>query len=199
VGAAPDRNGVRRTLSQPPLVVAVLVLVTLLLAACGTDGGDDGSGGSDPSGTEAAGLSPSGRTLLAGFTEVRVVVTAADGSTEEFCLLLADEQAEWARGLMEVVDLGDHAGMVFVFPEDRTGTFFMRNTPMPLSIAFLDEDGALVSSTDMEPCEDRDGCPSYAAEGPYRFAVEVPQGELGSVGLDDPAAVLEPAGACAPL
>jgi uncharacterized membrane protein (UPF0127 family) len=86
--------------------------------------------------------------------------------------------------------------MAFVFSEDRTGSFFMRNTPTPLSITFLDDSGAIVSSTDMEPCEDRDGCPTYAAEGPYRIAVEVPQGQVGSSGLEEPGAVLELAGAC---
>jgi uncharacterized membrane protein (UPF0127 family) len=100
---------------------------------------------------------------------------------------------------MEVVDLGDFEGMVFAFPEDRTGGFFLRNTPTPLSIAFLDESGAIVSTADMDPCEDRDGCPTHAADGPYRLAVEVPQGELAAVGLDDPDAVLELAGACTPL
>lgn len=161
----------------------------LLLGACGS-AGDDG-----PSGATSA----SGRSLLEGFTEVRVVVAAGDGTTEEFCLLLADEPAEWARGLMEVVDLGDHEGMVFVFPEDRTGGFFMRNTPMPLSIAFIDARGALVSTTDMEPCEDREGCPVYAADGPYRVAVEVARGRLAEVGLDDREAVLTVGGSCVPV
>lgn len=173
-----------------------LTVSILVLAACASSGEEARSGGIDLSDPASGEDSPSGRTLLPGFTEVRVLVTAPDGTTRELCLLLADDGDEWAQGLMEVVDLGGYEGMVFVFPEDRTGSFFMRNTPTPLSIAFLDDSGAIVSSTDMEPCEDRDGCPTYAAEGPYRIALEVPQGQLGSLGLEDPDAVLELAGAC---
>jgi uncharacterized membrane protein (UPF0127 family) len=171
----------------------------LVLAACGDSGPDVPSGGFDLSDSDHGEISPSGRTVLEGFTEVTVVVTAVDGTTEEFCLLLADEQAEWARGLMEVIDLGDYPGMVFEFPEDRTGAFFMRNTPTPLTIAYVDSEGSVVSTADMDPCEDRDGCPTYAADGPYRLAVEVPQGNLASIGLDEAGTVLELAGACAPL
>jgi uncharacterized membrane protein (UPF0127 family) len=180
-------------------VAAAVLALTLLVAGCGGSGGDPASGEVDLSDPRAGEPSPSGRALLGGFTEVRVVVTRADGSTEAFCLLLADDPDEWARGLMEVVDLGDHAGMAFVFPEDRTGSFFMRNTPLPLSIAFLDGDGMLVSATDMDPCEDRDGCPTYAAAGPYRIAVEVPQGDLTTLGLDEPEASLELGGGCDPV
>jgi uncharacterized membrane protein (UPF0127 family) len=179
-------------------VVGLLVLA-VLLAACGSSGDDAPSGGFDLSDPRAGEKSPSGRTLLQGLTEVRVVIVAPDGTTDEVCVLLADDPAEWSQGLMEVVDLGGYGGMVFVFPEDRTGGFFMRNTPMPLSIVFLDEGGAVVSSTDMEPCEDRDGCSTYAAAGPYRLAVEVPQGDLTTIGLDEPEAILELAGACNPV
>lgn len=189
----------RRPGAHGPVVAGLLALI-LLVAACSTGGGpssDTSAGTIDLSDPSSGPTSPSGRTLLDGFTEVRVMVVRADGTTEEFCLLLADEPDEWAQGLMEVVDLGDHDGMVFVFPGDRDGGFFMRNTPMPLSIAFLDVDGGLVSATDMEPCEDRDGCPTYGADGPYRLAVEVPQGQLATLGLDDPDVTLELAGECA--
>ena len=203
MASSPDRATDER-LPRPRRAVARslltgLVALTVLGTACGSSQPERPSGSIDLSDPGAGEVSPSGRTQLPGFTEVRVVVTAPDGTTEEHCLLLADEIAEWSRGLMQVVDLGDYPGMVFAFDEDRTGTFFMRNTPMPLSIAFLDDDGTVVSATDMEPCGDRDGCPSYAAEGPYRFAVEVPQGDLDTIGLDDESARSELAGACTPV
>ena len=51
--------------------------------------------------------------------------------------------------------------MVFTFPEERTNGFWMRNTPTPLSIAYLDDAGEVVEALDMEPCDDSDDCPSY--------------------------------------
>ena len=67
---------------------------------------------------------------------------------------------------MEVTDLQGYSGMAFVYEEDVENAFYMRNTPMPLSIAWIAADGSVVTITDMEPCEDRDGCPDLPAGGP---------------------------------
>lgn len=109
----------------------------------------------------------------------------------EWCVWLADTPERRQRGLMEVTDLGEgKAGMVFAFDEPATGGFWMRNTPMPLSIAFVAGDGRVVSTADMDPCGDRTDCPSYGAAGPYRWALEVPRGGLARLGvLDDGARV----------
>lgn len=168
-------------------VLAGLVVGALLLAgACSSDGdgGDDRSGRADADGTtsDAGSAAPGGACAdlepFGGFGEALVTV---DG--EEQCLLLAQTPEERARGLMEVTDLQGYPGMLFVFPADSEGGFWMRNTPTPLSIAYLDASGAVVSTTDMEPCEDVPTCPSYPASGPYRFTVEVPQGDLEALGL----------------
>ena len=90
------------------------------------------------------------------------------------------EQRE--RGLMEVTDLAGYEGMLFVWDDDTRGGFWMRNTPTPLSIAWVDAEGGIVSSADMEPCADSDDCPTYPPDGRYRFALEVPKGELGDDG-----------------
>ena len=67
---------------------------------------------------------------------------------------------------MEVTDLQGYSGMAFVYDEDVQNAFHMRNTPTPLSIAWIAADGSVVSTADMEPCEDRDGCPTYPPVGP---------------------------------
>jgi hypothetical protein len=138
-----------------------------------------------------------GRHAIRGFGEVRVTVRMADGTTKVFCMMEATSEAQQARGLMTVRDttLGGYDGMLFVFPGDIKGGFWMRNTPMPLSIAYVDGDGRLVSSTDMAPCGDTDSCPTYSARRPYRMAIEVPQGHLVRLGLG-PSAKLEVGGAC---
>jgi uncharacterized membrane protein (UPF0127 family) len=130
------------------------------------------------------------RRPLEGFGEVAVVVEDPDGEERDFCLLLAETADQRQRGLMEVTDpeLGGYDGMLFRFDSEVEVGFWMMNTPMPLTVAYIGEDGALVSTADMEPCADDDaiaaGCPSYPPDGPYRWAVEVPQGRLSQLGLE---------------
>lgn len=133
-------------------------------------------------GTSAA----DGRRPLDGFGQAAVTITGPDGDTCTACLLLADTAATRQQGLMEVTDpgLGGFDGMLFRYDAPVDGAFWMRNTRLPLSIAYLDERGSFVSSTDMAPCPDATAdadCPRYPAEGPFTFAVEVPQGGLADL------------------
>jgi uncharacterized membrane protein (UPF0127 family) len=142
-----------------------------------------------------------GRQLLAGFGEIVVVVRGPDGTLRALCFLLAESDSQRQQGLMTVTDasLGGYEGMLFLYAEDVTFNFHMRNTPLPLSIAWLDSSGEIVSAADMEPCGDVTGCPLYAAEGPYRYAVEVVQGRLDDLGLTGSATVTPGAHSCAGL
>jgi uncharacterized membrane protein (UPF0127 family) len=142
----------------------------------------------DDSTSTAAGTA--NRTPLAGFGETHVTVKTPTG-TLEWCLLLAETQAQHNRGLMQVTDptLGGYDGMLFRFAQDTEAEFYMRNTPMPLSIAFVGADGSVVSTTDMAPCADQAGCPLYDAAAPYRTAIEVPQGNLSKLGIEQGATV----------
>jgi len=122
---------------------------------------------------------PVRRTAVSGFGEVAFRVA----SGPELCALLARTAQQQAQGLMKRTDLAGHVGMLFVFDSDTNETFYMRNTPMPLSIAWFDAAGRFVSSTDMAPCADRPDCPTYAAARAYRYALEVPRGGLPSLGI----------------
>ncbi len=119
------------------------------------------------------------------YGSVTVAIEPASGPVRSTCMLAARTAAEHARGLMEVTDpdLAGHDGMVFIYEEDTIGSFWMRNTPMALSIAYVDAGGRLVSTTDMAPCRDSSQCPDYPAAGPYRYAVEVPKGRLDDLGI----------------
>jgi uncharacterized protein len=149
-----------------------------LLAYTGDAAAAHGAGLDEPPG-EAE------RTPLDGFGETAAAVTLPDGTVVPWCLLLAATQEQRNRGLMEVTDLAGYAGMVFVWTEDSGSSFYMRDTPMPLSIGWFAAGGEFVSSADMEPCGDVEGCPLYSATGDYRFAVEVPQGELDRLGIGE--------------
>jgi hypothetical protein len=90
---------------------------------------------------------------------------------------VADTQTERARGLMGRRELPDDAGMVFVF-----SAFWMKDTLIPLSIAFYDESGTILRILDMEPCT-RDPCALYDPEASYRGALEVNRGAFERWGV----------------
>ena len=193
----------------------VAVLLVLAMTACGDDAGGSGSattstpgaGGAlttvDLDGREPDAVEPpdpsdvpvtavpsatSTRTALPGFGEVVVEVRTVDGRIVEWCLLLAETPEQRQRGLMEVTDpgLGGYDGMLFRFESPSDGGFYMRNTPQPLSIAYLDGDGGVVSIIQMEPCDDVDGCPSYPSDDEFQLAIEVPveAGGVRSLGIE---------------
>lgn len=63
-------------------------------------------------------------------------------------------------------------GMLFVFPEDTNGGFWMKNTLVPLTIVFFDRDGRRVRRLSMKPCV-TSSCPIYSPGRTYRFALEL--------------------------
>jgi uncharacterized protein len=74
--------------------------------------------------------------------------------------------------------------MLFLFDEDRTGGFWMRDTLVPLDIAYIDADGTIGTILAMDPCApDVGDCPVYTPPTAYRAALEVPQGWFSSAGV----------------
>ena len=146
-----------------------------------------------PGASTAAGA----RTRLADFGETRISVHTAD-KILHWCLLLASNPQQRQRGLMEVKDttLGGYDGMLFRYDSDVTESFWMRNTPMPLSIAYISNAGQIVTVADMEPCSDSPDCRDYPASGPYRLTIEVPQGNLPRLGIVQGSTVVDDNTAC---
>jgi hypothetical protein len=95
---------------------------------------------------------------------------------------VADSASERERGLMGRRELPADAGMVFIFPADSTSAFWMKDTLIPLSIAFYDESGTIVRILDMEPCT-RDPCVLHDPEASYRGALEVNRGAFERWGV----------------
>lgn len=82
-------------------------------------------------------------------------------------------------GLMHRKSLGANNGMLFVFPEVGPHCMWMKNTYVPLSVAFIDEQHTIVSIHDMQPqTED-----SHCAAKPARYALEVNQGWFAAKGV----------------
>lgn len=93
---------------------------------------------------------------------------------------VARSAAEQSRGLMYRRTLGTNAGMIFVYDESRTLSFWMKNTFVPLSIAFLDGDGVIVDIQDMHPQSET----SHPSKAPARYALEVNQGWFAERGIE---------------
>ncbi len=126
-----------------------------------------------------------------GFTTIQARITESNGEVCEVCLWLADDSDERNRGLMGVTELGDAVGMAFRFDEARIGTFYMFQTPTPLSIAWFGPDGEFVGAADMDPCLDTPAgeCPLYSPDLAYDLAIEVFEGGLEPLGLGPGASV----------
>lgn len=98
---------------------------------------------------------------------------------------IADNDPRRRLGLMHVRELPADHGMLFVYPDVRERSFWMKNTLIPLSIAYIDERGRIASILDMEP-HDETPRPSGA---PVRFGLEMAQGWFRAHGIEPGAQV----------
>jgi uncharacterized membrane protein (UPF0127 family) len=96
------------------------------------------------------------------------------------------------RGLQGRTSLPSDSGMVFLFPDEQPRRFWMKDTLIPLSIAYFRADGTIVSIRDMDPCT-AEPCPLYDSGAPAQGALEVNQGffEAHGVRLNDVITITE--------
>lgn len=152
--------------------VAPLALALLLTgAACAAGGGTAASGGS-PSGGPSAGGSPAGADSPA-----TLVLDLGGKATVEAELALTEAGRE--KGLMFRETLEKGKGMLFVFPSEQRLSFWMKNTLIPLSVAYISSDGVIREVHDMTP-RSLDPVPS---EFSCLYALEVPAGWFKEVGV----------------
>jgi uncharacterized membrane protein (UPF0127 family) len=180
------------------VVAGVAVLAWALASAAGLVGG----GGDDDPTMAAEGQAPALTTAPAQGGRTATVayrLEPAGGRPVTVRLEVAADPAARARGLMGRAEVPEGTGMVFLYPGDVAEAYWMKNTLVPLSIAFVAADGRVVSVAEMTPCT-ADPCPSYPPAGPYRYAVELPAGAFEAAGVGagdkvvatDPAALPEP-------
>ena len=82
-------------------------------------------------------------------------------------------------GLMHRERLALNHGMLFVFEDKAQQCFWMRNTPLPLTIAFIDDDGTILQLADMAPKTEV----SHCSQKPVRYALEMEQGWFAKRGI----------------
>jgi uncharacterized membrane protein (UPF0127 family) len=142
-------------------------------------------GANRPARPSLAPAAPTTRSLPGGTARlVMLTPPAGAGRPSTGCFLIADTPQERAQGLMGRRSLGGYAGMAFVYAADSSDSFYMRNTIIPLDVAFFSRSGTFLSSAAMPPCPATTiTCPDYSAAAPFRLALEVPLGHLGDLGV----------------
>lgn len=104
---------------------------------------------------------------------------ADNPSNATFSIEVADDDGERSQGLMWRTDLPDDRGMLFVFNAERPLAFWMKNTPLPLDLVFIGQNGEIVDVLKGEPFSE---APISPAE-PSRFVLELKRGTAAKNGL----------------
>ncbi|MFN0146151.1 MAG: DUF192 domain-containing protein [Dehalococcoidia bacterium] len=109
----------------------------------------------------------------------REITVEGNGRVERLTVELATTSAQQQQGLMFRQAMPEDAGMLFLFANDSRGGFWMRNTYLPLSIAYLDASGVVLEIRDGKPLDDTVLTPGQS----YRNVLEVNQGWFDRHGL----------------
>jgi uncharacterized protein len=104
------------------------------------------------------------------------------GGTVTVRVEVADTEAARRTGLMNRPSVAAGGGMAFLFDQPTSAGFWMKDTLIPLDIAYWDRGGRIVAIRHMVPCR-RDPCPLYSPGQPYTGAVEVNGGFLSAQGV----------------
>src|SRR5438876_2184197 len=92
---------------------------------------------------------------------------------QEMVAEMALTQTQVATGMMYRKEMGENDGMLFVFPRPHRTAFYMRNTVVPLSAAYIDPEGTILELHDLKPLEET---PVEAGSDNIQFVLETPQG-----------------------
>ena len=123
------------------------------------------------------------RAAVTPFTGFREAHVDFDGRCRR--VVVADTSARREQGLRGHVDLGEYAGMLFVFSDDTDVAYTMAGVTAPLDIGWYSADGRRVGQAHMAACPYRDQahCPMYRSGRRYRLALETPGGSGIAGGL----------------
>jgi uncharacterized membrane protein (UPF0127 family) len=120
--------------------------------------------------------------MLAGLATAAVGQTSTVTLTAGMHLIRAEVAADFdtrARGLMQREKLAPNQGMLFVFEESGRHCMWMKNTLIPLSVAFIQNDGTIVNIADMKPHDET----SHCSAGSVPYALEMDRGWFAAHGL----------------
>lgn len=148
---------------MPKTTLALLLILTTALAGCDKFPKQENA--------EIGGAKP--KTTRAGKRKVRI-------DTAIVWVEIADRDDLRQKGLMFRTELPEDEGMLFVFERPDMQSFWMRNTYIPLDIAFIDAKGKITDIHQMKPLDET---PRYESSVPVPFAIEVNQGWFARRGI----------------
>jgi uncharacterized membrane protein (UPF0127 family) len=108
-----------------------------------------------------------------------LIIKKSSGETVVVKAELAITEEEQTYGFMNRKNIPDGTGMLFIFKDDRIASFWMKNTPTPLSIAYIDYSGKIKDIFDMTPFS----LATIVSTGYVRYALELPQGWFSKNGI----------------
>ena len=111
--------------------------------------------------------------------ESTLTILNSVGESVEVPVEIADAPDEQQTGLMGRPALAEDSGMLFVFNDEQQRSFWMRDTLIPLSIAFIDSQGRIVDIQDMQPLDET----PHLSAAPAQYALEVNQGFFTGRGI----------------
>ena len=167
-------------------LTTLVLLASMLAAGCG-GGGEAASRPTEDAPKANTEVSASGgatgaETVVSELPAETVVILASGGEEVEVTTEIADDNAERQKGLMARPEgsLPEDAGMLFVFGREQSLSFWMKDTLIPLSIAYIAADGRIVDIQNMEPLDET----SHPSAEPARYALEVNQGFFAERGVE---------------
>jgi uncharacterized membrane protein (UPF0127 family) len=113
------------------------------------------------------------------FEQGELTIRRAGGKPVQMRVEVARTGKERTQGLMNRKSLDDGRGMLFVFDRDQILSFWMKNTSIPLSIAFIARDGRILEIRDLRPLDES----SVRSVRSARYALEVPRGWFSRAGI----------------
>lgn len=117
------------------------------------------------------------------------LVAETRGGEKSFTIEIADDPLEREQGLMFRESMADDHGMLFVFERPQIASFWMKNTPMPLDLLFIGQDGRVKSIKRGEPFSEA----VIASSEPVRFVLELKAGTSAAVGISNGDLIRHPA------
>ncbi len=143
----------------------LLVMLALLGTGCGTQPSTSSRSATSTASTEA--------TTAAQHLKTRpLTIDASGGKKVGMSVEIADTWPEQERGLMYRTSMPEDHGMLFVFDRETTLTFWMKNTLIPLSVAFMDSKGRIVDIQNMKPRTET----KHISAKPAQYALETNKG-----------------------